>query len=87
MLVLPEDHNKKYHAKHICNAKAERTEPDINANKCIPIILLNFTSLKSSSALINILTIPRSFLFLNFQLHYPSKSIQALSFKMEKRMY
>lgn len=60
MLVLPEDHNKKCHAKHIGNAKAGRTEPDINANKCIPIILLNFTGLNSSIALINILTIPRT---------------------------
>lgn len=41
------------------NAKAGKTEPDINGNKCIPIILLNFTGLNSFIALINILTIPR----------------------------
>lgn len=58
MLVLP-DQNKKYHTKHIGNAKAGRTEPDINANRYIPIILLNFTVLNSSIALINIFTIPR----------------------------
>lgn len=41
------------------NATAGRTEPDINGNKCIPIILLNFTGLNSFIALINILTVRR----------------------------